>query len=88
MVIEDSAHTYRDDDRGGRGSHASSPGGYLIVRGRVVDVEELRLRPDWRGVHRAIAEFLSGDRASSSFVALTWSPTADVPPGGYLQRRG
>ena len=66
-----------------------APGGYLVVEDGVVDVEDLRLLPDWpRGVHRAIDEFLSGDRGREFVRRADLEPYGLTShPGGYLQRR-
>lgn len=91
MVIEDSAHTYETTIAALKGfARFVAPGGYLIVEDGVVDVEELRLRPDWpRGVHRAIAEFLSGDSGVEFVRRSDLEPYGLTShPGGYLQRQG
>ncbi len=90
MVIEDSAHTYQTTIAALKGfARFVAPGGYLIVEDGVVDVEELRLLPDWpRGVHRAISEFLSGDSGVEFVRRSDLEPYGLTShPGGYLQRR-
>ncbi|HMR95615.1 MAG TPA: CmcI family methyltransferase [Microthrixaceae bacterium] len=90
MVIEDSAHTYETTIAALSGfARFVAPGGYLVVEDGVVDVEDLRLLPDWpRGVHRAIDEFLSGDRGREFVRRADLEPYGLTShPGGYLQRR-
>jgi cephalosporin hydroxylase len=89
MVIEDGAHTYETTAAALTGFSRFVPaGGYLVVEDGIVDVEALRLLPDWpRGVHQAIAEFMASP-LGSEFVRRPDLETYGLTshPGGYLQR--
>jgi cephalosporin hydroxylase len=61
LVIDDSAHTYETTLGALRGfAPLVKPGGFFVVEDGCVDVEEMRIHPDWpRGVLPAIREWLS-----------------------------
>jgi cephalosporin hydroxylase len=91
LVIEDSAHVY-DTTIAALHHYARfvPPGGYFVVEDGCVDVEELRLRPDWpRGVLPAVREWLESD-AGSAFRVRDDLELYGVTchPGGFLQRAG
>ncbi len=89
LVIEDSAHTY-DTTMASLNAFASlvRPGGFFVVEDGCVDIEELRLHPDWpRGVLPAINDWLV------SSPGRAFRPRRDMElygischPEGFLQR--
>ena len=89
LVVEDSAHVY-DTTRAALANFSRfvQPGGYFVVEDGCVDVEALRLHPDWpRGVLPALDEWLQtepgqafGVRRDLELYGLTCNPH------GYLQR--
>lgn len=91
LVVEDSAHVYDTTLAALTNfSHFVQPGGYFVVEDGCVDVEELRLQPDWpRGVLPALHDWLRTEpgrefevRRELEFYGLTGNPH------GYLQRKG
>jgi cephalosporin hydroxylase len=90
LVVEDSAHEHVTTLASLRGlAHLIAPGGFFVVEDGCVDVEEMRLQPDWpRGVHRAIDEWL-GSAAGSDFVSRRDLEIYGITchPRGFLQRR-
>jgi cephalosporin hydroxylase len=67
LVVEDSAHTYDTTIAALRlYSEFVAPGGIFVVEDGCVDVEELRLDPQWpRGVLPAIREWLASPQGSA-----------------------
>lgn len=67
LVVEDTAHTY-DTSLAALNLYSDlvPPGGIFVVEDGCVDVEELRIDPDWpRGVLRAIDEWLATPQGSN-----------------------
>jgi cephalosporin hydroxylase len=90
LVVEDSAHEYATTLASLRAlAHVVAPGGFFVVEDGCVDIEEMRLEPDWpRGVQRAVGEWL-GSAAGSDFVQRRDLEIYGITchPGGFLQRR-
>jgi cephalosporin hydroxylase len=90
LVVEDSAHTYEATISALRGfSDFVAVGGMFVVEDGCVDVEELRLRPDWpRGVLPAIDDWLASEQGRA-FERCRDLELYGVSchPGGYLRRR-
>jgi cephalosporin hydroxylase len=91
MVIEDSAHVYATTMASLTGfARFVPPGGFFVVEDGCVDIEELRIRPDWpRGVLPAVRDWIATPEGRQFEVR------ADIEaygitchPGGYLQRTG
>jgi cephalosporin hydroxylase len=89
LVVEDSAHVYETTRAALEGfSRFVRPGGFFIVEDGCVDVEELRLRPDWpRGVLPALHDWL----ATGQGQAFTVRDDLELygiscHPSGFLQR--
>jgi cephalosporin hydroxylase len=89
LVIEDSAHTHGTTLGALRGfASLVKPGGFFVVEDGSVDIEEMRLHPDWpRGVLAAIQEWLSTpegrcfrQRRDLELYGVS------CHPGGFLQR--
>jgi cephalosporin hydroxylase len=89
MVVEDSAHTEATTSAALRGFAGLVPvGGFFVVEDGCVDVEEMRLAPDWpRGVLPAIEDWL-GTEAGSRFAVRRDLELycLSCHPGGFLQR--
>lgn len=87
FVIEDSAHVYETTLAALTGFSRFVPlGGFFVVEDGVVDVEELRVNPDWpHGVLPAIRDWLATD---PGFVVRDDLAHYGVTchPGGFLQR--
>jgi cephalosporin hydroxylase len=89
LVVEDSAHTYETTYASLVGFSGFVPeGGFFVVEDGCVDVEKLRIRPDWpRGVLSAIEDWLQ-TRSGQSFQRARnlemYGLTSN--PDGYLQR--
>jgi cephalosporin hydroxylase len=89
MVVDDSAHTYESTRAALSGfARFVAAGGFFVVEDGCVDVEEMRVDPDWpRGVIPAIEEFLASSDGRD-FVARRdlerYGMTCHV--NGYLQR--
>ncbi len=89
FVVEDTAHRY-DTTRAAL-KHFSCfvpPGGYFVVEDGCVDVDEMRVSPDWpRGVLPALHDWLATP-AGSQFVVRRDLELYGVTshPEGYLQR--
>lgn len=90
LVIDDSAHTRETTAAALRGfASLVKPGGFFVVEDGCVDIEEMRIHPDWpRGVLPAIREWLSTPEGS------LFQQRRDLElygischPGGFLQRR-
>jgi cephalosporin hydroxylase len=89
LVVEDSAHTYETTSAALRGFARFVPsGGWFVVEDGCVDIEPLRLVPDWpRGVLPAIADWLATPEGTDFRVrreAERYGLTCH--PGGFLQR--
>ena len=89
LVVEDSAHTYETTYAALAGfAGFVPPGGYFVVEDGCVDVEQMRLSPDWpRGVLPALRDWL-GTPAGAGFrvrrdLELYW---LSCHPEGFLQR--
>lgn len=90
LVIEDAAHTYATTTAALEAfAPLVAPGGYFVVEDGCVDVEALRVDPDWpRGVLPAIDDWLH----SPAGAAFARRPDLErygitCHPGGFLQRR-
>jgi cephalosporin hydroxylase len=88
-VIEDSAHEYETTLAALTGfSDLVPPGGFFVVEDGCVDVEELRLSPDWpRGVLPALHDWLQTS-AGQQFTVRRDLELYGVSchPEGFLQR--
>jgi cephalosporin hydroxylase len=89
LVVEDSAHVYETTRAALDGFHRFvGPDGYFVVEDGCVDIEELRLTPDWpRGVLPAVRDWLKTP-AGSAFVVRRDLEIYGVSchPNGFLQR--
>jgi len=89
LVIEDSAHTYETTMASLQAfANLVRPGGFFVVEDGCVDIEELRLHPDWpRGVLVALREWLAGP-AGSDFRQRRDLELYGISchPEGFLQR--
>ena len=91
FVVEDSAHVYATtlatlDAL----ADLVGSGGYLVVEDGCVDIEALRLAPEWpRGVLPAVADWLASP-AGSTFRRRCDLEVYGITchPGGFLQRIG
>ncbi len=91
IVIEDSAHVYETTKAALDGfARFVPPGGFFVVEDGCVDVEELRIRPDWpRGVLPAVQDWLATPEGSHFKVRSDLEAYGiTCHPGGYLQRLG
>ena len=90
LVVEDSAHEYATTFASLRGfAHLIAPGGFFVVEDGCVDVDAMRLAPDWpRGVQPAVREWL-GSAEGRDFVQRRDLEIYGITchPGGFLQRR-
>jgi cephalosporin hydroxylase len=90
LVVDDSAHTYETTAAALRNYSALvAPGGFFVVEDGGVDVEEVRLDPDWpRGVLPAIADWL-GTPQGQEFTMRRDLELYGITshPQGFLQRR-
>jgi cephalosporin hydroxylase len=90
LVVEDTAHEYETTLAALRGFARFVPaGGFFVVEDGCVDVEEMRVRPDWpRGVLPAIAEWLASDDGRQ-FIQRRDLEIYGVSchPHGFLQRQ-
>jgi cephalosporin hydroxylase len=90
LVVDDSAHTYETTRAALRGfSQFVPPGGFFVVEDGCVDVEDLRVDPDWpRGVLPALREWLATE-AGQAFVVRRDLEAYGLSTnhGGFLQRR-
>jgi cephalosporin hydroxylase len=90
LVVDDSAHTYETTLGALRGfAGLVKPGGFFVVEDGCVDIEEMRIHPDWpRGVLPAIREWLSTPEGSSFHERRDLELYGlSCHPGGFLQRR-
>lgn len=89
LVVEDSAHEYETTLAALDGfAGLVQPGGFMMVEDGCVDIELMRLRPDWpRGVLPAVDEWLSGP-AGRGFTQRRDLELYGVTchPAGLLQR--
>ncbi len=90
LVVEDSAHVYETTRAALEGfTRFVRPGGFFVVEDGCVDVEELRLKPDWpRGVLPALHEWLETPQGAEFAVREDLELYGlSCHPGGFLQRR-
>ena len=89
LVIEDSAHVYETTRAALEGfARFVQPGGFFVVEDGCVDIDELRLKPDWpRGVLPALYDWLATPDG------LRFAVREDLElyglschPNGFLQR--
>jgi cephalosporin hydroxylase len=89
LVIDDSAHTYETTLAAlRRFAPLVKPGGFFVVEDGCVDVEEMRIHPDWpRGVLPAISEWLSSSEGTRFRQRRDLELYGiSCHPGGFLQR--
>lgn len=89
FVIEDSAHEYETTLAALTGfSGLVPPGGFFVVEDGCVDVEELRLSPDWpRGVLPALHDWLQTEQGRAFTVRRDLELYGvSCHPEGFLQR--
>lgn len=89
FVVEDSEHTYETTLAALEGLARFVPrNGYFVVEDGCVDIEEMRLEPDWpRGVLPAIEAWLQTDEGSRFTVRRDLELYGlSCHPGGFLQR--
>lgn len=90
LVVEDSAHTSETTRAALDGFARFVPsGGFLVVEDGCVDVEELRLGPQWpRGVLPALRDWLATEAGSAFTVRRDLELYGmTCHPGGFLRRR-
>jgi cephalosporin hydroxylase len=90
LVVEDSAHVYDTTRAALEGFHRFvEPGCFFVVEDGCVDIDELRLSPDWpRGVLPALSDWLATP-SGGDFVVRRDLELYGVSchPGGFLQRK-
>jgi cephalosporin hydroxylase len=89
LVVEDSAHVYETTYAALEGFHRFvGPGGFFVVEDGCVDVEELRLSPDWpRGVLPAVNDWLATPDGQAFTVRRELELYGlSCHPSGFLQR--
>lgn len=89
LVIEDSAHTYATTIAALREfARVVQLGGFFVVEDGCVDIEEMRLLPDWpRGVIPAIHEWLAGEEGTEFRQRRDLEVYGiSCHPEGFLQR--
>jgi len=89
FVVEDSAHTYETTSAALRSFARFVPRkGFFVVEDGCVDVEEMRLDPDWpRGVLPAIGDWLETTEGQGFRVRRDLELYGlSCHPGGFLQR--
>lgn len=89
FVVEDSAHTYETTLRALESfAHFVPKGGFFVVEDGCVDIEAMRLAPDWpRGVLPAIDAWLRTDEGRRFAVRRDLELYGiSCHPGGFLQR--
>lgn len=89
LVIEDSAHVYDTTAAALRGfSRFVPPGGFMVVEDGCVDIEEMRLSPDWpRGVLPAVRDWLETPQGEEFEVRRDLELYGiSSHPYGFLQR--
>lgn len=90
FVIEDSAHTWASTAAALRGfARFVPPKGFLVVEDGCVDVEVMRVDPDWpRGVLPALDDWLTTPEGSAFTVRREFEFYGiSCHPCGFLQRR-
>ncbi len=90
LVVEDSAHTYETTHAALAGfARFVAPGGFFVVEDGCVDVEEMRLSPDWpRGVLPALHDWLATPAGQEFQVRRDLEVYGiSCHPEGFLQRR-
>ena len=90
LVVEDSAHVYETTRAALEGfARLVPPGGFFVVEDGCVDVEELRLSPDWpRGVLPALHDWLDTPEGRAFEVRRDLELYGvSCHPQGFLQRR-
>jgi cephalosporin hydroxylase len=91
LVIEDSAHVYDTTLAALQGfTRFVQPGGFFVVEDGCVDIDELRLKPDWpRGVLPALTDWLATDQGRAFTVREDLELYGiSCHPSGFLQRVG
>jgi cephalosporin hydroxylase len=91
LVVEDSAHVYSTTRASLEGfSRFVSLGGFFVVEDGCVDIEALRLTPDWpRGVLPALRDWLTTAMGQHFTVRQDLELYGmSCHPGGFLQRVG
>jgi cephalosporin hydroxylase len=89
LVIEDSAHVYDTTLAALEGfTQFVQPGGFFVVEDGCVDVDELRLKPEWpRGVLPALSDWLATEQGSAFTVREDLELYGlSCHPSGFLQR--
>lgn len=89
MVVEDSAHVYATTSAALSGFARFVPqGGFFVVEDGCVDIDEMRLKPDWpRGVLPALADWLRTPEGRCFRVRPDLERYGcSSHPGGFLQR--
>jgi cephalosporin hydroxylase len=89
LVVEDTAHEYETTIAALRGfSSFVGPDGFFVVEDGCVDVEDMRLSPDWpRGVLPALHEWLRTEEGSRFTVRRDLELYGvSCHPEGFLQR--
>jgi cephalosporin hydroxylase len=90
FVVEDSAHRYETTLAAlERFAGLVPPGGFFVVEDGCVDIEEMRLAPDWpRGVLPALETWLGTEEGTAFTVRRDLELYGlTCHPGGFLQRR-
>ena len=90
LVVDDSAHTYETTTAALRGySDLIEPGGIFVVEDGGVDIEEIRIDPQWpRGVIPAINDWLATDEGRRFKVRRDLELYGITShPHGFLERR-
>jgi cephalosporin hydroxylase len=89
LVIDDSAHTYETTMACLRGfSDLIQPKGFFVVEDGCVDIEEMRIDPNWpRGVLAAIRDWLGTDQGGRFRQRRDMELYGiSCHPGGFLER--
>ncbi len=89
LVVEDSAHVYATTLAALEGfARFVAPGGFFVVEDGCVDVDEMRLSPDWpRGVLPALHDWLATPAGNSFRVRRDLELYGiSCHPEGFLQR--
>ena len=90
LVVEDSAHEYETTMAALRGfARFVPPGGFMVVEDGCVDIDVLRLRPEWpRGVLPALQDWLATPPGQEFEVRRDLELYGiSCHPGGFLRRR-
>jgi cephalosporin hydroxylase len=89
FVVDDSAHTYETTSAALRGFSRFVPvDGFFVVEDGCVDVEAMRLSPEWpRGVLPALHDWLATEEGSRFTIRRDLELYGiSCHPEGYLQR--